>query len=85
MKSEEQHARPTVFRSRDPLVHQRTQTVNVLRGHLADFGMIAPQSIANVERLAIRVAGASASLPEAVWEMSGLLHEQIGRLDEKIR
>ncbi len=85
VKSEEQQSRCMVFRTRDLLVRQRTQTVNALRGHLAEFGIIAPQGIANVERLAIRVAEASASLPGAVREMAGLLLEQIGRLGEKIR
>ena len=85
VKSEEQQSRCMVFRTLDLQVRQRTQTVNALRGHLAEFGIIAPQGIANVERLAIRVAGASASLPGAVREMAGLLLEQIGRLGEKIR
>ena len=85
VKSEEQQSRCMVFRTRDLLVRQRTQTVNALRGHLAEFGIIAPQGIANVERLAISVAGASASLPEAVRDMAGLLLEQIGRLNVKIR
>ncbi|WP_283809912.1 hypothetical protein [Bradyrhizobium vignae] len=38
VKSEEQHATAVVFRARDPLVRQRTQTMNALRGHLAEFG-----------------------------------------------
>ncbi len=85
VKSEEQQSRCMVFRTRDLLVRQRTQTVNALRGHLAEFGIIAPQGIANVERLAIRVAGASASLPGAVRDMAGLLLEQIDKLNVKIR
>ena len=66
-------------------MRQRTQTVNALRGLLAEFGIVAPQGIANVERLAARVVEASASLPKTVREMAGLLLEQIGRLDEKVR
>ena len=43
MKGEEQQARGMLFRTRDLLVRQRTQTINALRGHLAEFGIVAPQ------------------------------------------
>ena len=42
VKTEEQQAQGMVFRTRDLLVCQRTQTINALRGHLAEFGVIAP-------------------------------------------
>ena len=42
VKSEEQQSRSMVFRTRDLLVRQRTETVNTLRDHLAEFGVIAP-------------------------------------------
>ena len=32
-----------LFRTRDLLVRQRTQTINALRDHLAEFGVVAPQ------------------------------------------
>ena len=41
-----------LFRTRDLLVRQRTQTINALRGHLAEFGIVAPQGRAHVARLA---------------------------------
>ena len=31
-----------LFRTRGLLVHQRTQTINALRGHFAKFGVLAP-------------------------------------------
>lgn len=43
MKSEEQQAAAIVFRARDLLVRQRTQTINALRGHLTEFGVVAAQ------------------------------------------
>ena len=52
VKTEEQQARGMLFRTRDLLVRQRTQTINALRGHLAEFGVIAPQGPAHVSRLA---------------------------------
>ena len=57
VKSEEQQSRCMVFRARDLLVRPRTQKVNALRSHLAEFGIIAPQGTTNVERLTIGVAG----------------------------
>ena len=42
VKTREQQARRMLFRTRDPLVRQRTQTINALRGHFAEFGVIAP-------------------------------------------
>ena len=47
VKSEEQQARGMLFRTRDLLVRRRTQTINALRGHLAEFGFIAPQGLAH--------------------------------------
>lgn len=38
IKSEEQQASGMVFRTRDLLVRQRTQLINAIRGHLAEFG-----------------------------------------------
>ena len=40
VKSEESQAAAIVFRTRDLLVRQRTQTINALRGHLAEFGIV---------------------------------------------
>jgi transposase len=40
VKGEEQQAAAVVFRARDLLVRQRTQIINAIRGHLAEFGMV---------------------------------------------
>ena len=42
VKTIEQQARGMLFRARDLLVRQRTQTINALRSHLAEFGIVAP-------------------------------------------
>ena len=41
-----------LFRTRDLLVRQRTQTINALRGHLAEFGVVAPRGRARIRRRA---------------------------------
>jgi transposase len=43
VKSERQQAAALVFRTRDLLVRQRTQLINAIRGHLAEYGWIAPK------------------------------------------
>src|SRR5262249_9337340 len=40
-----------LHRGRERLVRQRTGLVNALRGHLAEFGVIAPQGLRNVGKL----------------------------------
>ena len=45
VKSEEQQAAGVVFRARDLLVRQRTQIINALRGHLAEYGWVAPKGV----------------------------------------
>ena len=92
VKTEEQQARGMLFRTRDLLVRQRTQTINALRGHLAEFGVIAPQGPAHVARLASAVANPCSGLPEAVRELSEVLlaqiaglHAKIGELERRLR
>ena len=73
-----------VFRTRDMLVRQRTQTINALRAHLAGHGVVAPAGAVNVERLADRVEDDSAPLPDLVREMARLYLEQIEALTSRI-
>jgi transposase len=51
IKSEDQQALLMLHRVRDQLVGQRTATVNALRGHLAEFGIVAAQRQAGVRQL----------------------------------
>ena len=51
IKSEEQQAVLVMHRSRDLLVRQRTQLINALRGHLAEFGLIEAQGPSHIRRL----------------------------------
>ena len=52
VKSEQQQAAGLVFRTRDLLVRQRTQLINAIRGHLTEFGWIAPKGPSHVAMLA---------------------------------
>jgi len=62
VKSVAQQSLGMLFRTRDLLVRQRTQTINALRGHLAEFGIVAPQGVARVDRLAEALAMPSPTL-----------------------
>lgn len=42
VKTEDEQASAIVFRARDLLVRQRTQIINALRGHLTEYGIVAP-------------------------------------------
>ena len=84
VKTQEQQSQGMLFRTRDLLVRQRTQTINALRGHFAEFGVVAPQGPAHVERLAEAIEDADSPLPGPVRELGALLFVQIGDLDEKI-
>src|SRR5580700_6081701 len=50
-KSEDQQATLMAHKTRELLVKQRTMSVNALRGHLAEFGVIAAKGISHVEEL----------------------------------
>ena len=84
VKTQEQQARGMLFRTRDLLVRQRTQTINALRGHLAEFGVVAPRGPAYVGRLAEAIEDADSGLPDPVRELGALLLDQVADLDEEI-
>ena len=84
VKSEAQQAAAMAYRTRDLLVRQRTQTINALRAHLAEQGIVAPAGPAHVGRLAAIIDGDEDVLPAAVRDLARLLLDQIAGLAEKI-
>jgi len=65
VKDEAQQANGVVFRARDLLVRQRTQCINALRGHLAEYGHVVPQGTAHVDTLIALVEDPASSVPES--------------------
>jgi transposase len=55
VKSAENQAMLMLHRTRELLVRQRTMLATALRAHLAEFGIVAPQGIHRVEKLAAHV------------------------------
>lgn len=86
MKSEEQQASGLVFRTRDLLVRQRTQTINAIRGHLAEYGWVAPRGPSWVSMLGEMVEDElGASLPPAARDMFRIMLGILDELDVRIR
>jgi transposase len=55
-----------------------------LRGHLTEHGIIAPQGVFHVGRLAAEVENPNSRLPSIVTELCALLLRHIAMLDEQI-
>ena len=86
IKTEEQQAAGMVFRTRDLLVRQRTQLVNALRGHLAEYGWVAPRGKAQMAILAdlLDEDEMASSLPEAARAMFRIMTDMLAELDDRI-
>jgi transposase len=84
VKSREQQASAVTFRTRDLLVRQRTQTINAIRGHLAEYGWVAPKGVGHVERLIDRLRDPEADLPEAARLGLEMLVEALADLDRRV-
>ena len=84
VKSEAKQAAAVIFRARDLLVGQRTQTINALRGHLAEYGLIAPQGPSHVERLIAQVEDPASGIPDLARSCLVRLVEMLRRLQTEI-
>jgi transposase len=74
VKSEEQQASALAFRTRDLLVRQRTQLVNAIRGHLTEYGWVAPKGVSYVSMLGDMLEEEmAASIPVAAVAMFRLM------------
>lgn len=84
-KTPDQQARAMLFRSREQLLRQRTETINSLRSHLSEFGIIAAQGAVGVSQIRDTLDDPEAEIPELVRELAvGLLRridQQTSELD----
>ena len=84
-KSPEQQAILSLHRARDLVVRQRTQTINMLRGLLAEFGIVFAQGVGHAIRFAKRVTqGQAPELPLAAQDTVLDLSEQLLALHDRI-
>ncbi|MDH6268196.1 transposase [Rhizobium sp. SG_E_25_P2] len=84
VKSAEHQARAVAFRTHQCFVRQRTQLINALRGHLAEFGIVVAQGPANLGAVPGILADEAADLPDSVRVIGQLYLDQIGLLSEKV-
>ena len=83
VKTEAQQADAMALRVRALLVRQRTQLVNALRGHAAEFGIVAPRGLDRIEGLRAKIAQRE-GLPAPAQRMLELLGTQIDGLDQQL-
>src|SRR4028118_130199 len=81
-KDEAPQAKGVLVRARDLLVRQRTQCINALRGHMAEYGHIAPQGPAHVDSLVALVEDPKASVPERARGVLQVLVRTLNALEE---
>ncbi|MET0437110.1 MAG: IS110 family transposase [Devosia sp.] len=86
VKSEEQQASGLVFRTRDLLVRQRTQLINAIRGHLTEYGWVAPRGTAHMTLLADMLDDEemASTLPAAALPMFRLMVDLLAELDKRV-
>lgn len=82
VKSADQQAQAMVLKVRETLVGQRTQLVNALRGHAAEFGVIAGKGIKCVTPLLEAVE--AATIPSEAKAMLARLGREIEHLDTEL-
>jgi transposase len=83
VKTTTQQAQGMVLKVRETLVHQRTQLVNALRGHAAEFGIIAAKGISQITPL-LEAIEAETVIPSDAKDMLGLLGQEIEHLDTRL-
>ena len=83
IKSADQQAVLMLHKTRELLVKQRTMSVNALRSHLAEFGLVVAKGIGHVDEL-LELANADASLPEEAKQIVKLLASHLEGLDRSI-
>ncbi|MBV9720275.1 MAG: IS110 family transposase [Candidatus Eremiobacteraeota bacterium] len=82
VKSAEAQAEAMDLSARDLLVRQRTQLVNAVRGHAAEFGVIAAKGIAQIEPLLAKIA--AADMPQAAKDTLAHLGRVVTQLDAQL-
>lgn len=83
VKSADQQAVLMLHKTRELLVKQRTMSVNALRGHLAEFGIVAARGIGRIDEL-LALAQADAALPQIAKSAVTALAQHLEGLDRSI-
>jgi transposase len=85
VKSVDQQASLMLHRVRDQLIGQRTAMINAIRGHMAEFGMVAARRGAGLKDLSAIIAdGDDARLPAMARALLGLQVEHLRAIEVRI-
>jgi transposase len=85
IKSMDQQAVIMLHRTRDLLIRQRTMLANALRGHLAEFGIVAPKGVWRLSDLVVTATSAPVCrLPDLARECVELIVTQVEELERRI-
>jgi transposase len=84
VKSAEQQAGLMLTSIRDGLIARRTQLSNTIRGHAAEFGLIAAKGLDKVEELLRRIAQ-DETLPALARELFTVLGREYGRVQGELK
>jgi transposase len=83
LKTTVEQAATIIVKHREMLVAQRTQAINALRGHAAEFGIIAAKGCPNVTAL-LSVLASDEAIPVAARAMFEAIGQHVADLDTKI-
>ena len=84
-KSAESQAMLMLLGVRDLLVKQRTMLINAMRGHAAEFGVIAAKGPVKVAELLARAQDEAADVPALAREMLDMLFGQVEAIEAKLK
>jgi transposase len=82
-KSVDQTAGQMLLGTRDSLIKRRTQLSNTIRGHAAEFGLVAARGLDKIEPLLARIA-ADDSLPAMAKDIFVILGQEFAELRARI-
>ena len=83
-KSAEAQATGAVFRARDLLVRQRTQLINALRGHLAEYGIVIRQGANYAPKLIELVTDPASGIPAEARSVLAVLANTLSNLSVQV-
>jgi transposase len=84
VKSPEQQSIMVLHRTRSILVRQRTQLSNAIRGHMSEFGVVAPIGRNGLQALKEIVAAGDIRVPEEARACLLMLFDQLGLISEQV-
>jgi len=85
IKTAERQAALMLLRVRDLLIKQRTMLSNAIRGHAAEFGLVAAKGPLKISELLQRAHAEEAGVPALAREMLSLLANQLDALEARLK